>query len=89
MKKTGAKAEDKGEGEPHEGEQNLGGKKTFAGRYCPKGGDAKSRWECLKDVFISSIHPNLACPASTVEAWFLLFFHPSVCVCVRVCRLFF
>ena len=29
---------------------------------------------------MSSIHPNLACQASTVEAWFILFSTPCVCV---------
>ena len=74
---SGDRAEDKGPGEPNEGGGD-GGKKTFAGRYCPKGGEAKMRWQCLKEVFNGSIRPHLACQASAVEAWFLIFFHPYV-----------
>ena len=68
---AGDKAGDKGSGGRNEEEE--GGKKTFAGRYCPKGEETKLRWQCLKDVFIGSILPHLSCQQSTMEAWFLRF----------------
>ena len=45
------------------------GKKTFAGRRCPKSGDAKLRFECLRDVFTASILPLVSQQASALEAW--------------------
>lgn len=66
--KPGDTNEPKGDAGAGEGE--VMGKKTFAGRYCPKGGDAKLRWDCLKEVYVGSIQPKVAYSVSLLEVWF-------------------